>query len=195
LLFFFFFYCFPFVVIRLLHGILGFFFLLAYCSSRYIYYTIFSTLLKFVNQLLLDDGKVLPVHLDENGQPLSSSKKRPVMVLRRFPIIPRLQRLFMSQRIAHNMRWHAEGRTKDGVLRHPADVEAWKSFDNLYPDFSSDSRNVRLGLTLDGFNPFANMSTSHSTWPIILVLYNLMPWMCKKQTSFILCRVIPSTTD
>jgi hypothetical protein len=23
---------------------------------------------------------------------------------------------------------------------------------------------VRLGLTLDGFNPFGNMSTSHNTW-------------------------------
>jgi hypothetical protein len=59
----------------------------------------------------------------------------------------------MSQCTAHNMRWHAEGHTKDGVLRHSADGEAWNSFDNLYPDFSSDSRSIRLGLTSDGFNP------------------------------------------
>ena len=44
------------------------------------------------------------VHFDEDGQPISSSKKRLVKVLWWFPIIPRLQRLFMSQRIAHNMR-------------------------------------------------------------------------------------------
>ena len=55
------------------------------------------------------------------------------------------------------------GPYKDDVLRHPADCEPWKSFDNLYPDFSSDSRNVRLGLASDGFNPFGNMSTSHIT--------------------------------
>jgi Zn ribbon nucleic-acid-binding protein len=30
------------------------------------------------------------VHLDEDGQPLSSSKKHPVKVFRWFPIIPRL---------------------------------------------------------------------------------------------------------
>jgi hypothetical protein len=96
----------------------------------------------------------------------------------------------MSQYTAQNMRWHAEGRTKDGVLRHPADRQAWKSFDNLHPDFSSDSRNIRLGLILDEFNPFGNMSTSHSTWPVMLVLYNLLPWMCMKQSSFILSLVI-----
>jgi hypothetical protein len=102
---------------------------------------------------------------------LSSSKKRPVKVLRWYLIILRLQRLFMSQCTAHNMRWHAESRTKDDVLRHLVDGQAWKLFNNLYPNFSSDSRNIRLGLTSDGFNPFGNVSTSHSTWPVMLVLY------------------------
>jgi hypothetical protein len=96
----------------------------------------------------------------------------------------------MLQHTAHNMRWHVKGCTKDGVLRHPADGEAWKSFDNLHPDFSSDSRNVRLGLTSDGFNPFRNMSTFYSIWLVMLVLYNLPPWMCMKQSSFILSLVI-----
>lgn len=103
------------------------------------------------------------IHLDEDGQPISSRKKRPVKVLRWFPLIPRLQRLFMSEHTAPHMRWHVEGRTKDGVLRHPVDGEEWKSFDLLHPEFSADSRNIRLGLTSDGFNPFGNMSTSHST--------------------------------
>jgi hypothetical protein len=113
------------------------------------------------------------VHLDDDGQHISASKKHPAKVLWWFPLIPRLQRLFTSQHIAQNMRWHAEGHTKDGVLRRPADCQAWKSFDNLHPDFSSDSRNVRLGLMSDEFNPFGSMSTSHSTWPIMLVMYNL----------------------
>jgi len=77
------------------------------------------------------------------------------------------------------------------VLRHPANGEAWKSFDLLHPEFSVDSRNVRLGLTSDGFNPFRNMSTSHNTWPVMLVPYNLPLWMCMKQTSFILSPIIP----
>jgi hypothetical protein len=64
------------------------------------------------------------VHLDEDGQSLSSSKKRPVKVLWWFSIILRLQRLLMSQCTAHNMRWHAKGRTNDGVLRHLTDSES-----------------------------------------------------------------------
>jgi hypothetical protein len=130
-------------------------------------------------------------HLDEDGEPISSRKKCPIKVLRWFLLIPGLQRLFMLEHTTAYMRWHPKGRTRDGILRHPADGEAWRSFDIVHPDFMADSRNVRLGLTSDGFNPFGNMSTSHSTWPIMLVPYNLPPWMCMKQTSFILSLVIP----
>ena len=61
------------------------------------------------------------------------------------------------------MRWHDEKRTKDGLLRHPADGEAWKDLDDREHLFASDSRNVRLGLASDGFNPFRGMNLKHST--------------------------------
>jgi hypothetical protein len=35
----------------------------------------------------------------------------------------------MSHHTLPHMKWHAQGCTKDGVLRHPADGEAWKAFD------------------------------------------------------------------
>nr|XP_009786492.1 PREDICTED: uncharacterized protein LOC104234593 [Nicotiana sylvestris] len=56
-------------------------------------------------------------------------------------------------------------RNKDGVLRHPADSEAWKKIVSNYPEFTGDPRNVRPGLASDGFNPFGIMRTVHSTWP------------------------------
>ena len=63
--------------------------------------------------------------------------------LRRFPIKPRLKRLFISKHTAKDMRWHKEVRKEElGVLRHPTDGKAWKHFDNLYPDFAVDSRSV-----------------------------------------------------
>ncbi|GLT42189.1 hypothetical protein SLA2020_162040 [Shorea laevis] len=108
-------------------------------------------------------------------------KKIPRKVLRYFPLKKRLQRLFMSTKTASDMRWHDEQRPKDGVIRHPADSDAWKSFDLSHPAFSKEPRNVRLGLATDGVNPFGNMSVSHSTWPVIIVVYNLPPWMCMKQ--------------
>ena len=89
------------------------------------------------------------------------------------------------------MRWHDEDRTKDGKLRHLVDTEAWKDFDKRNPDFEKDSRNVRLDLASDGFNPFRNLSSKHSTWPVMLIPYNLPPWICMKQTSLILSMIIP----
>jgi len=44
-------------------------------------------------------------------------------VLRHFPLIPRLQRLFMCSKTTDSMRWHDEERSKDGNLRHPVDGE------------------------------------------------------------------------
>ncbi|XP_019260400.1 PREDICTED: uncharacterized protein LOC109238406 isoform X1 [Nicotiana attenuata] len=75
-------------------------------------------------------------------------------------------------------------------MRHPADSIAWRKFDESHQDFSQDPRNVRLGLASDGFNPFKSMSISHSTWPVILVPYNLPPWLCMKQPYMILSIII-----
>lgn len=112
---------------------------------------------------------------------LGPRKKRAAKQVRYFPLKPRLQRLFMCSKTAKLMRWHAEERTDDCVFRHPADSLAWKDFDKRHSSFSGDIRNVRLGLASDGFNPFRSMNIVHSTWPIILVPYNLPPMMLMKQ--------------
>ena len=45
------------------------------------------------------------------------------------PLIPRLKRLYASNRSAGHMRWHYENIQKQGILCHPSDGEAWKYFD------------------------------------------------------------------
>ena len=107
-------------------------------------------------------------------------KKLSAKVLRHFPLIPRLQRLFMSSNTASYMTWHAQGRATNDLMRHPVDSLSWKTFDFLHPIFASEHRNVRLGLSSDGFNPFSSMSITYSTWPFVLIPYNLPPWMCMK---------------
>ncbi|WVZ62416.1 hypothetical protein U9M48_012172 [Paspalum notatum var. saurae] len=87
-------------------------------------------------------------------------------------------------------RWHDEERIKDGLLRHPADAPFWKDFDSSYPDFASDSRNLRLAVASDGFSPLKTFNSTYSIWPVILIPYNLPPWKCMKQTNFILSLVI-----
>ena len=92
-------------------------------------------------------------------------------------------------------KWHANGHMNDGLLGYSADFEAWKSFDSKYIEFSSKPRNVRLGLATDGFNPYGIMSSTYSTWPVILIPYNLPPWMCMKRSSFMLSLLIPGPTS
>ncbi|XP_052624731.1 uncharacterized protein LOC128132267 [Lactuca sativa] len=112
-------------------------------------------------------------------------------VLRYFPMAPRLRHLYCSWYTSKNMIWHSTRRSEDGVMRHPIDGESWKKIDVDYPDFLSESRNVRLGLVADGFNPFGNMCNPHSTWPVVLTTYNLPPWLCMKESSFMLALLIP----
>lgn len=77
-----------------------------------------------------------------------------------------------------------------GLLRHPADSSQWKAFDSLYLDFWNEARNLRLGLASDGMNPFGNLSSNHSAWPVLLMIYNLPPWLCMKRKYIILCMMI-----
>ncbi|KAH0655492.1 hypothetical protein KY285_030374 [Solanum tuberosum] len=121
----------------------------------------------------------------------NKKKKQAAKVLRYFPLKPMLKRLFMCSKTAEHMRWHASESNPDGLMRHPRDGEAWKTFDQIHSGFSSDPRNVRLGIATDGFNPFGTMSSTYSIWPVFLIPYNLPPWMCMKHTSFILSMIIP----
>ncbi|KAL9669204.1 hypothetical protein QQ045_006747 [Rhodiola kirilowii] len=117
--------------------------------------------------------------------------KVPKKTLKYFPLTPRLQRLFMSPDIAGQMRWHASRIVDDlEYIRHPGDCESWQLFDKEYPKFSSEIRNVRLGLATDGFNPFGSSGLSHSTWPVVVIPYNLPPHMCMRKEFNILCMLI-----
>ena len=102
-------------------------------------------------------------------------------VLWYLPIKPRLKQLFSNPKNAKLLRWHAEDRKIDGKMRHVADSPQWKHIDNHYEEFGAEIRNIRFGLSSDGINPFGNMSSRHSTWPVLLCIYNLPPWLCMKR--------------
>ena len=52
-------------------------------------------------------------------------------------------------------------------MRHPIDGQALKDFDNRYPEFAVDPRNIRLELSADGFDPFGSMVIPNSIWPVL----------------------------
>ncbi|GLT40744.1 hypothetical protein SLA2020_148570 [Shorea laevis] len=127
----------------------------------------------------------------KNSEKQVTGKQIAYKILRYLPLKDRVKRLYMSLKIASEMEWHKEKCPSDEYMRHPADSYAWKNFDSQHPLFATDPRNIRLRLASDGFNPFGNMSTSYSVWPIVLVNYNLPPWMCMKDPYFMLSMLIP----
>ena len=134
------------------------------------------------------------VHPTDEFNQSSKKKKIPTKVLRYFPLKPRLQRLYMPSKTPSHMECHVDGCMRGEMMRHPVDSLASKNFDKVHPSFAQEPRNVRLDLASDGFNPFGNMSISYSMWPVVLIPYNLPPWMCMKQTFFMLSPLIPSLT-
>lgn len=115
----------------------------------------------------------------------------PVKVLRYFPIIPRFKRMFRSEKMAEDLRWHFTNKCTDGKMHHPVDSVTWDLVNDRWEDFAIEPRNLRLGLSTDGFNPFSTLSSRYSCWPVMLVTYNLPPMLCMQKENFILTLLIP----
>lgn len=137
-----------------------------------------------------------PRYHQRNNSRVSRGKSIPRKAMFYLPIVSRLQRLFASIQTAGNMTWHYENRRNSSELRHPSDGQAWKHFDQMHPDFASDPRNVRLGLSSDGFTPYIQASsTPYSCWPVIVTPYNLPPDMCMSKPYMFLAAVIPGPSN
>ena len=111
---------------------------------------------------------------------ISDNSTRATKILRHFPLIPRLLRMFRCARLAQLTKWHTSRKELDGNMESVPDSKAWKHINVVYPAFASEERNIRLGMALDGVNPYSTQSLSHSTWPVIMLNYNLPPWLITK---------------
>ncbi|XP_013631991.1 PREDICTED: uncharacterized protein LOC106337430 [Brassica oleracea var. oleracea] len=118
----------------------------------------------------------------------------PAKVLRYFPIKDRFRRMFRSKRMAEDLVWHFNNASSDGTMRHPVDSITWSTVKDKWPQFSDEARNLRLGLCTDGMNPFSFQSSTHSTWPVLLVNYNMHPTKCLKEENIMLTLLIPGPT-
>ena len=113
--------------------------------------------------------------------------------MRYFPLIPRLRHMYGRRKLASLMTWHASNRSMDGVMRHVHDSPAWKHIDSTWPEFSSDPRHVRLGVAMDGVNPYKLMRSKHSTWPVLISNYNIPNWLSTKKGFVFVSCIIPGT--
>jgi hypothetical protein len=90
------------------------------------------------------------------------------------------------------MLWHSGNMSINGLVWHVGDNKAWVHIDALWLEFVEEPHNVKLGLTIDGVNPFGERNSSWSTWPILLFNYNLPPWLVTKKLFVMLVLIIPS---
>ena len=82
------------------------------------------------------------------------------------------------------MRWHTEGKKSrdedEPKVRNLLNGSQWRAFNIVYGFSTEDPRNIVLGASTNGMNPFGNQNTNHNTWPIFVWTYNLPPWKCMK---------------
>jgi hypothetical protein len=114
----------------------------------------------------------------------------PTKTLHHFPIIPRLIRFYCPLAISKLLVWHHENKSTYGFVWHVADSKAWMHIDNKWPDFATNLRNIRFGLATNGFNPFSDKTCIWSTWLVMLLVYNLPPWMATKWFFMLLALLI-----
>jgi hypothetical protein len=122
----------------------------------------------------------------------------PQLILRHFPLIPQLQRMFSSRKLSKLNVWHHFNRSVDGKMRHTADSPMWNFVHTeLEPEaghemFGRDPRDIHLGLAVDGMNPYSEKRSTQSLTPVILFNYNLPPWMVTKKYFVMLSLLIPT---
>jgi hypothetical protein len=123
---------------------------------------------------------------------LDGSNNIPARVIRHFPLIPRLKRMWRSSEIARLLTGHTKHVSSDDVMRSVVDSPAWKHINNdvAFGNFGCDDRNMRLALALDGVNPFKLNNTNWSTWPVLILIYNFEPWLVTKKFFISLCILI-----
>jgi hypothetical protein len=89
------------------------------------------------------------------------------------------------------MDYHAWNRSEYDVLRMPANGSLYKHIEERWPIFKEEPHNVRISLATDGVNPFGELRSIYSVWPIFVIKNNLPPWMSIKTEHTMLAMIVP----
>ena len=79
-------------------------------------------------------------------------------------------------------------------------VDVWHKGQNLGKSYGNSGTQMcvitqicieKMGLAMNGVNPFGLHSTKWSMWPVVLVNYNIPPWLSIKKGHLLLSLIIP----
>ena len=88
------------------------------------------------------------------------------------------------------MDFHAKNRSQDDVIQMPKDGSAFRCIEEKWPIFKEEPRNVKLSLAADGVNPFGELRSTYSVWPVFVINNNLPPWMSTKGEYTMLAMIV-----
>ena len=72
----------------------------------------------------------------------------------------------------------------------PVDGFAFRDMEEKRPHFKEEPRNLRIFLAADGVNPFAQMKSIYTVWPIFVINNNIPPWLSIKRENIMLLIII-----
>ena len=90
------------------------------------------------------------------------------------------------------MDYHAQNRSKDGVIQIPIYGFVSRNIDDKWPSFKEEPCNVRLSLAPNGVNPFGDLRSIYLVWPIFVINNIIPPWMSIKSEHTMLAMIVPS---
>ena len=64
------------------------------------------------------------------------------------------------------MDYHARNRSQDDVIRITIDGYAFRDMEEKWSHFKEEPHNLSISLEADGVNPFAQMKSIYTVWPI-----------------------------
>jgi hypothetical protein len=70
--------------------------------------------------------------------------------------------MYRCSSLVELMSWHNANKNADGLVQFVCDSKAWSHIDNTQPNFAVEPYNIRLGVALNGQNPYADLATNLS---------------------------------
>ena len=122
---------------------------------------------------------------------VQGSTSVPAAVLRYFSLIDKLKRIYKCPKLTNLLKHYADARSSGGKMASVADSLQWREITWMYPEFADVSTHLRLALIADGVCPHGNQSSKHSTWIILVAVYNFPGWLASKNLFINLSLLIP----
>jgi hypothetical protein len=89
------------------------------------------------------------------------------------------------------MDYHACNISGDGVLLMHSNGSAFREIEEKWAYFKDEPHNIRLSLAVDGVNPFRELRSIYSVWPIFVINNNIPPWISIKREHIMLAMIVP----